>query len=134
MSGIKRKANTTGGLPSKRVVSSECSRQAVEKILQFKYELVTLFCFRVINSVLRSNCRQEAKGQKYDFIALDAVSFTYNYVAEMIVVDCVPVPLVAAIHKLGIFSEEIEECIEVYFLKFNHAVLYHPVLLCTYFV
>lgn len=43
LSGIKRKANTTGGLPSKRVVSSEYSRQ-------------------------------EAKGQKYDFIALDAYS------------------------------------------------------------
>lgn len=43
LSGIKRKSNTTDGLPSKRMVSSEYSRE-------------------------------EAKSQKYEFIALDAYS------------------------------------------------------------
>ncbi|KAJ7336599.1 hypothetical protein OS493_011815 [Desmophyllum pertusum] len=51
LSGIKRKSNTTDGLPSKRMVSSEYSRE-------------------------------EAKGQKYDFIALDAVSLTLHVVGK----------------------------------------------------
>ena len=43
LSGIKRKSNTTDGLPSKRMVSSEYSRYNSQKELSFRSEDIHLF-------------------------------------------------------------------------------------------